>query len=363
MDDVTEKTAARRRARAAVIWVGLVVPLALIAIATAVMVSWLPEMPDPSATHWSGNGPDGFGPPWANLLVPVVVGTGGTVLLSGFALLAPRFSRPRAEKSTPLPRSSVDVSATMRFLAATSLGLAAMMALLGVAVMGVQRGLADAADAPDVGPWAVLGFALMIGVGVLGWFLQPKTPLTAATSPSGLAGRESDAPLSLPRGGRAVWFGTATLSRTAVITISIAVFLCLAFGATLLGLGRVGGWGPLAVGVLMILMLLATSLFHVRADATGLHARSAVGWPRYVVPAADIAAVRAVAVNPFADFGGWGLRWGADGRFGIVLRAGEGVEIVRRSGKVFVVALDDARTASAVLSAAAREAEEEKEIP
>lgn len=363
MNDVTEKTAVERRARTAVIWVGLIVPLAIIGLATAVMVSWLPEMPDPSATHWSGNGPDGFGPPWVNLLVPLVVGVSGILLLTGFALLAPRLPLRQDDRAHGLPRSGFGTTAMMRFLAATSLGLAAMMAVLGIAIMGVQRRLDDAADAPDVGPWAALGFAAMLAAGVLGWFLQPKTPRASAQARSEKREPQSDAPLQIPSGGRAAWFGTSTLSRVAVITLSITVFLCLAFGATLVGFGRAGGWFAVGVGVLMILMLLATSVFHVRADAGGLHVRSALGWPRYEVPVGDMVAVRAVAVNPVAEFGGWGLRWGADGRFGIVLRTGEGIEIVRRNGRIFVVTLDDARTAAAVLSAAAQHTGTEKERP
>ena len=58
-------------------------------------------------------------------------------------------------------------------------------------------------------------------------------------------------------------------------------------------------------------------------------------------------------MGPFGDFGGWGIRWGIDGRFGIVLRTGEGIEVTGENGRVRVVTIDDAATAAAVLSAAA----------
>ncbi len=44
---------------------------------------------------------------------------------------------------------------------------------------------------------------------------------------------------------------------------------------------------------------------------------------------------------------------GIDGRFGIVLRTGEGIEATREDDRVMVVTIDDAATAAAVLSAAA----------
>lgn len=58
-----------------------------------------------------------------------------------------------------------------------------------------------------------------------------------------------------------------------------------------------------------------------------------------------------MTVNPMGDFGGWGLRLSVDGRVGVVLRTGEALQITRRKGRPFVVTVDDAETAAAVLSA------------
>ncbi len=66
---------------------------------------------------------------------------------------------------------------------------------------------------------------------------------------------------------------------------------------------------------------------------------------------ADIASVRAIDVDPFAEFGGWGLRYGLDGRYGVVLRRGEALEVTRVGGRRFVVTVDDAQTAAAALAA------------
>ncbi|MNY73206.1 hypothetical protein D3C86_2119390 [compost metagenome] len=51
------------------------------------------------------------------------------------------------------------------------------------------------------------------------------------------------------------------------------------------------------------------------------------------------------------EFGGWGLRLSTDRRFGVVLRSGEAIEVLRRSGKRFVVTVEDAATGAALLEA------------
>ncbi|MBD3752872.1 MAG: hypothetical protein IE935_10685 [Micrococcales bacterium] len=52
------------------------------------------------------------------------------------------------------------------------------------------------------------------------------------------------------------------------------------------------------------------------------------------------------------------MRFAIDGRRGVVLRRGEALEVTRRSGRVFVVTVDDASTASALLIALRQRAAE-----
>lgn len=56
-------------------------------------------------------------------------------------------------------------------------------------------------------------------------------------------------------------------------------------------------------------------------------------------------------VDRKGEFGGWGLRLSVDRRFGVVLRAGEAIEVTRANGKRFVVTVDDAGTGAALLEA------------
>ena len=49
---------------------------------------------------------------------------------------------------------------------------------------------------------------------------------------------------------------------------------------------------------------------------------------------ADIESVKMVQVEPLAEFGGWGWRWTPVGGLGVVARAGEGILVVLRDGRL-----------------------------
>ncbi|QTV79897.1 DUF1648 domain-containing protein [Microbacterium sp. NIBRBAC000506063] len=73
----------------------MIVPLAVIALATAIVLAWLPQIPDPSATHWSGGHPDDFGPPWVHPVLLAGAGGGIVALFATITLLAHRATRGR----------------------------------------------------------------------------------------------------------------------------------------------------------------------------------------------------------------------------------------------------------------------------
>jgi len=60
-------------------------------------------------------------------------------------------------------------------------------------------------------------------------------------------------------------------------------------------------------------------------------------------------------VQPMGELGGYGVR-SAPGRFGVVLRAGDALDVTRRNGKRFTVSVPDAATAAGVLRAYTEEA-------
>lgn len=332
-----------RRARTAFWWVGVIVPLALISLASIVVIAWLPEIPDPAAIHWGLDGVDGFAPRWTPLVVLIGLGGGAVVLFAFIALISHRPPQRGAVAPTPQPQWS----ATARLLGAASLGVAGMMAMLAIATTAAQRGLADAADAADITPWVPVFIVVLAAFGVAGWFLQPKTTVSVRPSDAPAA------PLPLADHERAVWMRTVSIAPSGQIVLGIGVFFAIAMTVLLLAQGIAAGWITAAVS-LLAMVLVATGLsFRVRASAVGLRVRSAAGWPRVTIPADEIASARAIQVDPFAEFGGWGYRIGTDGRRGFVLRAGEALEVTRTNGRVFVVTVDDAATAASVLAAAA----------
>ena len=75
-------------ARRRYVVVGVVAPLVITATAVVLMLAWLPEVPATVATHWSGDGPDGFAPAWAVPVFTAALGAGITALFAAMADLS-----------------------------------------------------------------------------------------------------------------------------------------------------------------------------------------------------------------------------------------------------------------------------------
>lgn len=330
-------TADVRKARSAFLWVGVVAPLGVLVLAAAVIIAWMPELPDPIAIHWGSEGADGYAARWS--YVPLILGIGAAVVVfdAALALFAHR-----------LPQSSTQPtvepwSATARFLGAINLGIAMLIAFIAVAGAAMQRGLSDAADAPGIGTWTLVGFVLLAVFTVLGWYLQPAPPVAAAEqgAPAG------NIPLAVNE--RAAWFGTAAMARSGVIVLLAALALLVIMTVFWAARGDDSWWILALVTLVMAFTVGGMSVFRVRVNTDGLRARSLLGWPNNRIPLNRIAKVEIVQLDPFREFGGWGWRLATDGRRGIVLRTGEALQVTQSNGRVFVVTVDGASDAAAVL--------------
>ena len=326
-----------RRARIVYMTVGTWVPIAVTSVAVALMISWLGDLPASIAVHWGpGGAPDRFGPAWSSPLLAAILGYGLAGLFTGIGVGVSR---------------SGEWGPVLRFLGALSCGLSVFLMTLLTAGLAVQRGLADAAQAPSI----LLPLAIAAGAGLVtgavAWFLQPAVAVSGGTATT------PDSGLTLAPGERAVWLRTTTMARPAIFAI---VGVALLMAAVAIAAGLTGGqlWGLFAgLAALFAILAATTCVFRIRVSDAGLRVRSIAGFPRFRVALDDIAGVSVVNVSPVAQFGGWGIRSGLDGRFGIVLRGGEAIQVARRSGGPFVVTVDDAATGAAVLSAlAARDA-------
>ena len=121
-------------ARSRYVVVGVVAPLVITAIAVVLMLAWLPEVPSSVATHWSGDGPDGFAPSWTVPLFTAALGAGLTALFATFALV---------------PSREGEWGPTQRLLGAVMLGTSVLLGITLTWSFGMQRGLEDAHDHPS----------------------------------------------------------------------------------------------------------------------------------------------------------------------------------------------------------------------
>ncbi len=107
-----------------------------------------------------------------------------------------------------------------------------------------------------------------------------------------------------------------------------------------------------ALVIVLPLVALAVAAFGQVRDRRPARGDVACGWlgfPRLRVPIEDVATVTVEDVAPMS-YGGWGLRQ-VPGATAVVVRRGEGLRIERRSGRLFVVTVDDAAMAAGVLLA------------
>lgn len=326
---MTETSPTGRSTRTRTILLGGVVPIAIAIGALVLMLSWLPELPDPLAVHWSGAGPDGFGPAIPFLLMAPAI----TAVFAIFALIV-------SWRLTPSGR----LTWNQKFIVATSIWLAAMLNIgIGASIAG-QRGLDDARDAPDVGLSLAIGAAVGLVLAVAAWFLLPRAETTGE---AGVAPR----PVEVEGDERVAWSRTARLGNVA------SAVIVLAFVAVLVGLvvivvaSRGAVWIPVTVLAFLAALAATNTWWRVSADRRGFLVQGVFGWPRKLIALDGIRSVQVIDVHPTRDFGGWGWRWGGNGRSGVILRAGEAIEVTQSNGKRFVVTVDDAATGAGVLAA------------
>lgn len=328
-----------RQTRTRMIVVGVALPVAIsLAGVVAVLVS-LPLLPDPIAVHWGPSGaPDGFGAPWLALVLPPVIVAG----YCAFVLSA-----------TGLTKLTGVITVNQKLIVAIAPFLAVVVTgvIAGATVM--QRGVADAADAGSIFPVLIGSFVGGIALALASWFLLP------AASPWEPVTDTDELPhLDLDDTARAVWVQQAVPARALGIPVTIILVVAMVAGGVLLWFAA-----PLAaflvyvlaMGALMVLVI-GTLYWRVTVDGRGFRAVSVVGFPRFVIPLQEVESANDIVVRPVGDFGGWGLRWGGRGRFGIILRAGVALEVRRKDGRQLVVTVPRARTGAALLNSLAQRA-------
>jgi len=320
---------------ARMIVVGVIVPLAISVAGIIAILVALPTLPPQIATHWGPSGaPDGFGSPVTGIVVLAV-------FTIGYAALAFVVARQGDGRSTT----------TQRILVALSPALSTLLAVGGAGSTVMQSGLANGHDAPSIFPALIAGFGLAILAAVVAWFVLP------AATPAPAAAHVELPAIDLGADQRASWLQyieparvVSTLAIGGMALVIVGGGVAMAFTAPT---GILVLW---VVGMLLVGALVVSALFWtVRIDRKGLVVRSAMGVPRFIIPASDVAKATVIDVVPLRDFAGYGIR-GIGGRIGVIVRAGEAIEVTRHDGRVFVVTVAQSRQGAALLNAVAARA-------
>ncbi|MFD8380504.1 DUF1648 domain-containing protein [Streptomyces sp. NPDC059679] len=280
------------------------------------------RLPDPLATHFPASGKaDGFSSAGSFVWVAMaLLGVQGVV----FAVLVHRSSRGGRGIGS------------LRLMAAFAYGESGLLGYLFPATLFANADVPDAADV-RLPMWQLaVALACALPAAALGWLLAGADATPAeepAEEPHRLPLRESE---------------VAGWTRTVTSRVLLGVGLALAcVGAVLAFTVSPGSGLPMAVmGVIAVLL----SGCRVTVDRRGLTVSPpVVRLPRLRVPLGRIEEATSRQVSAYGDFGGWGYRIRA-GRSGLVLRSGDALCLRLTTGKEFVVTVDDARTAAALLN-------------
>lgn len=318
-----------RRARLTFFLVAVIVPIVITAIAVVVLLTWLPTLPQQVATHWGVSGADGFGPPSTYLWLLIGIGLGLPVLMAIVTLAS----------------VGAHWGGAARLMGALAAGMSVFAVVMSLGSLAIQRDLTDISDVPGIGGVMALSFAGLVAVGGIVWAVQPRVRLEQART---LEPRYS---VHIAKGERVVWVATTTMPRGALAFLLFVLLGLVALAAYMLVAGVEGGWIVALVVVVVGFALAATASFRVTITPEGFSARALLGWPRIRIPLDEVESARAVDISPFGEFGGWGWRIAVDGRTGIVMRRGSAIEVSRQGRRPFIVTIDGAEEAAALLQA------------
>ncbi len=309
---------------------GVMIPTGVITLMVIPYLVVRDRLPDRLATHFDGSGtPDAsMTPVGLFLMMGLLLVVPGLLMLIATAVASGRMPRPAAP-----------------FLA----GLGAFIATLGAGIIAEtvisHRDLSSWTDAAN--PW--FGVVLVIlgaaAVGVVASVVAKGLPYDRMTpwfgpNPSGTAPR-----MELADAERAVFVET--------ISAWWIVALGASFIAAAVTVAAFGQWFLAVVLAFSALPVLFFGSFRVQADRTGLATRSAfLGFRLVKIPIEDIRRATILDVEPM-KWGGWGYRGSLKlaGSAALVMRRGPGMHVELSDDRVFVVTLDDPKTAAAILNA------------
>jgi len=309
-----------------VVGVALILPLAVTIAALVVTFLLATTAPSTVAVHWGASGTaDGFGSPFTYPVLLAAVALPMTAVFGGIAVVATHRG---------------PVTAMIKVLGVIGLWVSVG---LSVALGGLLLAQTGASGSASIAPLPI-GFGCALVIAVAGWFALPKIEQRTAEPGATIT------PVALAASERAVWFRRASASGAVLWAVVGLTILLAAVSVVTVVSSRGSAWWVPFIPIVILLVLLSNLTWTVRVDARGVRIRSVVGIPRFTIPLSDIRSADVTDVQPLAGYGGWGLRFGFNGRIGIILRSGSALEILRNSGMSLVVTVDDAESGAALIN-------------
>ncbi len=295
----------------------------VIATVLAVMVPlvYWARLPEPMAVHWgTDNMPDGAASRWVDLVMLAVA--------TAVVTLGPLFAA-----RTPMARS------TARLLVAVAWSTAVIFGALRLITVSANLDVTVWQQAKPLSGWVLLWLlGASIIAGVVGAWVAGDRSVHERTVAAAVAAQGTSDRL-------AVWHG-GVQGRMLGTVFGVLLLAAIVFSWFIPTPGR---WIFAGAMVFALLVLSTMTQAHVKVDSSGLVISMGwFGWPVFRARIDDVVEVGVEDVDPWA-YGGWGLR-SVPGALAVVLRAGEGIRVERRSGRALVVAVADAAVGAGVLA-------------
>ncbi|HEY1530789.1 MAG TPA: DUF1648 domain-containing protein [Galbitalea sp.] len=308
--------------------VTLVIPLLIALVALVVTFAVASTAPGTVIVHWGAGGrANGYGSPFTYPILIAVICLPLDAIFGAIAILS--------SHRTPL-------TVMTKIIGLVGLFITVLLAVgLGGSLVS-QTGNASLDPASIV--WLPIGFGVAAVLTVGAWFLLPKASKVSRDKGTPVA------PVALTIDERASWIHSATAP--ASLMWGVVGFLVLITAIVFFTVSQRNGalWPVSFIPTLILLVVLSNFAWTIRVDARGVRMRSSIGIPTITVPLSTIESASVIDVQAIAQYGGFGMRWGLNHRFGVILRSGEALEIQRRGGRSVVVTVDDATSAAALIN-------------
>ncbi len=299
------------------LWAALAVAVAPAAIALLLVLSWRERLPAQLATHWTfGPRPDGF--------------TDRDAFIDGWAVTTIAVIAVGAAVTLSIRRGR-------RFSVMVTGAISGFLAALGLLVVLPNLDLADPTQAA-IGWPAALPIPLMIGTAGLAWWIHgrpPQPPVRATRPPAADLPRLGPGESAEYAETMTQWALAATVfTLLAAIGIAVSVLVTPWLGLEFLVIAGALAW------------FARTTVTASEDDGLVLSS----GPVRHRVPIEELTGARVLdEVRPFAEFGGWGLRY-APRTIAVVQRRGPAVEAARTELRRVVITCRDPQRLAAVLN-------------